>query len=116
MAGQGQRRYSPNMTDPDADIAPVVLINVFKVQPEKQDELLDMLAELTRAQVNLPGFISATLHRGLNGKTVANQAVWRSVEDWKAMTRNAAVSAAMLPIMAIATFEPNLYEAGEVIE
>ena len=104
------------MTDPDADIAPVVLINVFKVQPEKQDELLDMLAELTRAQVNLPGFISATLHRGLNGKTVANQAVWRSVEDWKAMTRNAAVSAAMLPIMAIATFEPNLYEAGEVIE
>ena len=39
-----------------------------------------------------------------------------SVEDWKAMTRNAAVSAAMLPIMAIATFEPNLYEAGEVIE
>jgi heme-degrading monooxygenase HmoA len=104
------------MTEPDADIAPVVLINVFKVQPEKQDELLEMLATLTRAQVGLPGFVSATLHRGLNGKTVANQAVWRSVEDWKAMTRNDAVSKAMLPIMAIATFEPNLYEAGEVIE
>lgn len=100
----------------DADTAPVVLINVFKVQPDRQDELLDMLAELTRAQVGLPGFISATLHRGLNGKTVVNQAVWRSVEDWKAMTRNDAVSTAMLPIMAIATFEPNLYEAGEVIE
>jgi len=104
------------MTDPDADIAPVVLINVFKVQPERQDELLDMLAELTRAQVGLPGFVSATLHRGLNGKTVANHAVWRSAEDWKAMTRSPAVVAAMSPIMAIATFEPNLYEAGEVIE
>ena len=28
----------------------------------------------------------------------------------------AAVNAAMEPIMAIATFEPHLYEAGEVIE
>ncbi len=100
----------------DADTAPVVLINVFKVQPEKQDELLDMLAELTRAQVGLPGFVSATLHRGLNGKTVANHAVWRSAADWKAMTRSPAVVAAMSPIMAVATFEPNLYEAGEVIE
>ncbi len=100
----------------DADAEPVVLINVFKVLPEKQDELLEMLAAMTRAQVGLPGFVSATLHRGLNGKTVANHAVWRSVEDWKAMTRDAGVAAAMRPIMAIATFEPNLYEAGEVID
>lgn len=100
----------------DADAEPVVLINVFKVQPEKQDELLEMLATLTRAQIGLPGFVSATLHRGLNGKTVANHAVWRSVEDWKAMTRDEGVAAAMRPIMAIATFEPNLYEAGEVID
>ena len=100
----------------DSDAVPVVLINVFKVQPDRQDDLLDLLADMTRAQVGLPGFVSATLHRGLNGKTVANHAVWRSAADWKAMTRNPAVVAAMSPIMAIATFEPHLYEAGEVIE
>ena len=100
----------------DADNAPVVLINTFKVQPDKQDALLELLAALTQAQVGLPGFVSATLFRGVNGRTVVNQAVWRSVEDWKAMTRTDAVSRAMLPIMAIATFEPHLYEAGEVIE
>ena len=108
------------MTEPeapiDADTVPVVLINVFKVQPERQDELLELLTAMTQAQVGLPGFVSATLHRGLNGKTVANHAVWRSVADWKAMTRDPAVAAAMSPIMAIATFEPYLYEAGEVIE
>jgi len=108
------------MTDPeppiDADAVPVVLINVFKVQPDKQQALIDMLTVMTQAQVGLPGFISATLHRGLNGKTVANHAVWRSVADWKAMTRNPAVATTMSPIMAIATFEPHLYEAGEVIE
>ncbi len=104
------------MSDIDADTAPVVLINIFKVQPDKQDALLDLLSALMRAQIGLPGFMSATLHRGLNGKTVANHAVWRSAEDWKAMTRSPAVVAAMSPILAIATFEPNLYEAGEVIE
>lgn len=99
-----------------SDAAPVVLINVFKVQPAQQDALLDLLSALARAQAGLPGFISATLHRGLNGKTVANHAVWRSEADWRAMTRNPAVVEAMSPIMAIATFEPNLYEAGEVID
>jgi hypothetical protein len=47
---------------------------------------------------------------------VANHAVWRSRDDWKAMTRHPTVVAGMEPIMAIATFEPNLYEPGEVIE
>jgi len=100
----------------DAHAAPIVLINVFKCQPDKQEALLEMVAAMARAQIALPGFVSATLHRGLNGKTVANHAVWRSVEDWKAMARDPRVAAAMSPIMAIATFEPNLYEAGEVIQ
>ncbi|PZO04421.1 MAG: antibiotic biosynthesis monooxygenase [Alphaproteobacteria bacterium] len=104
----------PLTDDPDA--VPVVLINVLKCQPEKQEALLELLARLMSVQRALPGFVSATLHRGLNGKTVANHAVWRSVEDWKAMTRNPGVSAAMNPIMAIATFEPNLYEPGELID
>ena len=34
----------------------------------------------------------------------------------QAMARGPAVNAAMEPIMAIATFAPHLYEAGEVIE
>jgi hypothetical protein len=32
------------------------------------------------------------------------------------MARGPALNAAMEPIMAIATFAPHLYEAGEVIE
>ena len=100
----------------DADAAPIVLINVYKCQPDKQDALMALVATMARAQIGLPGLISATLHRGLNGKTVAIHAMWRSVEDWKAMAREPRVAAAMSPIMAIATFEPNLYEAGEAIE
>lgn len=94
----------------------VVLINIFKCEPRRQDVLMEHLTVLARAQTALPGFISATLHRGLNGRTVANHAVWRSADDWKAMTRHPTVVQAMGPILAVATFEPHLYEPGEVIE
>lgn len=98
------------------DDSVVVLINIFKCEPRRQDALMEHLGVLARAQTTLPGFISATLHRGLNGRTVANHAVWRSADDWKAMTRHPEVVQAMGPILAVATFEPHLYEPGEVIE
>ena len=95
--------------------APVVLINVYRCEPERLDALMERLAVMVRAQRKAEGFISATVHRGLNGKVAAVHAVWRSREDWKTMARSAGVNAAMEPIMAIATFEPNLYEAVEVV-
>lgn len=101
--------------DPAAD-QPVVLINIFKCEPHRQDALLELLSALAQVQTGLPGFVSAVLHRGLNGRTVANHAVWRSAADWKAMTRHPSVMQAMGPILAVATFEPHLYEPGEVIE
>jgi len=101
------------MTDAATD--PVVLINVYRCEPERLDELMERLSVVVRAQRGAEGFISATLHRGLNGKVAAVHAVWRSREDWKAMARSAAVNAAMEPIMAIATFEPHLYEPVEAV-
>lgn len=100
------------MTESD----PVVLINVYRCQPERLDELMDLLSVMVGAQRAADGFVSATLHRGLDGKVAAVHAVWRSSEAWKAMARSPAINAAMQPIMAIATFEPHLYDAGEVIE
>jgi len=94
---------------------PVVLINVYRCEPGRLDELMELLTVMVRAQRGAEGFISATLHRGLDGKGAAVHAVWGSREDWKAMARRPAINAAMEPIMAIATFEPHLYEAGEVI-
>lgn len=99
-----------------SDTDPVVLINVYRCDPAKMEVLMDLLTVMVRAQRGAAGFVSATLHRGLNGKVAAVHAVWRTREDWKAMTRLATVNAAMEPIMAIATFEPHLYEAGEVFD
>lgn len=99
-----------------SDVDPVVLINVYRCEPERQGALMEHLEVMVAAQRHADGFVSATLHRGLNNKTAAVYAVWRSREDWKAMARTPEVARAMEPIMAIATFEPNLYEPGEVID
>lgn len=95
---------------------PVVLINVYRCEPDRQAALMEHLAVMVRAQRDLDGFVSATLHRGLNGRVAAVHAVWRSQNEWKAMARHPRVVEAMDPILAIATFEPHLYEPGEVID
>lgn len=88
----------------------VVLINVFSVAPEKQEELLRLLAEMTDDVVrHLPGFRSAEFHRGLDGRNVANYARWDSQESWKAMVRHPEVLKRMESILRIATFQPHLY-------
>ena len=88
----------------------ITLINIFTVAPERQDELVALLQALTdEVTSTLPGFISASFHRGLNGRRVANYAQWETAEHWKAMVRHPEVQARMGPIIAMATFEPHLY-------
>ena len=98
------------MTADASTDSPVVLINIFKCDARRQEDLIEHLTALAQVQRTLPGFVSANLHRGLNGRVVANHAVWASATDWKVMTRHPQVVAAMEPILAIATFEPHLYE------
>ena len=67
----------------------VTLINVFTVAPEDQRRLLDLLVEATESVMRgLPGFVSANLHKSLDGTRVANYAQWRSREDFEAMLEN----------------------------
>ena len=69
----------------------VTLINIFTVEPANQQQLLDLLARATDTAVRqAPGFISASLHRGLDGTKVVMYAQWRSLEDYEAMRQNPA--------------------------
>lgn len=98
------------------DSDPVVLINVYRCEEQRLAELMEHLKLMLKVQRGLNGFVSASLHRGLSGKTAAVHSIWRSRLDWKVMTRHPSIMARMEPIMALATFEPNLYEPGEVID
>ena len=64
----------------------VTLINVFTVAPEDQQRLVDVLVDATQSVMRKqPGFISANIHRSLDGTRVTNYAQWRSREAFEAM-------------------------------
>lgn len=68
---------------------PVVLVNVFHVEPEKADEFESVWAGIIRDFKSQPGFISAQFHRGTAGSgTFLNYAVWESVAHYRAVFTN----------------------------
>lgn len=93
----------------------VVLINTFTVEPEKAEELLAALSEATRKTLSrLPGFVSANLHAGRDGRHVANYAQWRSQADLDAMMVDPEAMAHMRETAAMAVaFEPLYYDLRE---
>ena len=92
----------------------VTLINVFTVEPGRQQQLLDLLALATETSVrHVPGFVSAALHRSLDGTKVAMYAQWRSVADYQAMRANPVALPYMQQALALAKFEPGMYEVVE---
>ena len=93
----------------------LTLINIFRVDPPKQQELVDLLTQATNDSVRrVPGFVSATLHRSLDGTKVAMYAQWRSREDYDAMRSNPAASPYLERALTFATFEPGMYEVVEI--
>jgi heme-degrading monooxygenase HmoA len=59
----------------------VTLINVFTVAPHEQQRLVEVLVDATQSVMRKqPGFVSANIHRSLDGRRVTNYAQWRSRE------------------------------------
>src|SRR5215210_4506045 len=96
----------------------VTLINVFTVAPEDQQRLVGVLVEATEAVMSKqPGFVSANIHRSLDGTRVTNYAQWRSREAFEAMLQNREAGEHIGEAARIAkSFEPHLYEVSFVEE
>jgi heme-degrading monooxygenase HmoA len=96
----------------------VTLINVFTVAPHEQQRLVEVLVDATQAVMRKqPGFVSANIHRSLDGRRVTNYAQWRSREAFEAMLQNQEAAEHMGEAARIAQrFEPHLYEVSYVDE
>jgi quinol monooxygenase YgiN len=93
----------------------VTLINVFECDPSQQGQLVAMLERATVEVMRfIPGFVSANIHRGLDGRHVANYAQWQSREHFDAMLRNPQAQPHMQAISQIARAQPLLYEVVSV--
>jgi len=92
----------------------ITLVNVFTVEPERQAALVDLLADATTTVMNrFPGYISANIHRSLDGTKVVNYAQWHRAEDFEAMLADPVAQRHMSEAAAAAvSFEPHLYRVA----
>jgi heme-degrading monooxygenase HmoA len=99
--------------DQERDIC--TLINVFTVEPENQQALIDILDSATeKVMRHLPGFISANIHRSADGRHVANYAQWETAQAFQNMLSNPAAQEHMNRAKEMATFQPAVYRVVSV--
>jgi|SRR5450432_410118 quinol monooxygenase YgiN len=92
----------------------LTLINVFSVQPINQQKLVDLLTLATETSVRkAQGFISASLHRSIDGTKVTMYAQWKSIGDYQNMRNNSTASPYLEEALKIAKFDPGMYEVVE---
>jgi quinol monooxygenase YgiN len=96
----------------------VTVINVFVVEPSNQQKLLDILARATEISVrDMSGFVSAALHRSLDGTKVTMYGQWESEEHHRhyiATRSTPGASPYVEQALAIAKFDPGTYEVTKV--
>ena len=92
--------------------AEITLINVFSVAPEKQQSAADKVAEIYTTIVSQqPGFISAKIHKSLDGTKVTAVARWESEAALEAMQHTPDFQASIPSLKAdIMSAEPHSYE------
>jgi len=90
------------------------LINVFTVEPEKQQKLVAVLIEATQKTMkHMPGFVSANIDRSRDGKRVVNYAQWKDMAAFEAMRKNPEAAPHMQAAAALVQFEPILCEVSD---
>lgn len=98
------------MTIISEDSGLLTFINVFTVSPDNQQKLIDLLTQATDLSVrHANGFVSAALHRSLDGTKVTMYAQWQSMEAYQAMRGDPVAIPFLTEALAIATFEPGAY-------
>ncbi|MGV9942251.1 antibiotic biosynthesis monooxygenase family protein [Streptomyces sp. NPDC003401] len=92
------------------------LINVFTVSPDRQDELIELLARATEETMkHQPGFVCANFHASLDGERVINYAQWETEEHYRAMLGNPEARVHMDQAAKIATdVQPRLFSVKSV--
>jgi quinol monooxygenase YgiN len=99
------------MTQISAKSSVITLINVFTVEPANQQRLVELLTEATESSVcHAPGFVSASLHRSVDGTKVTMYSQWRSIDEYQAMRRDLAALPFLQEALTISRFEPGMYE------
>jgi quinol monooxygenase YgiN len=94
----------------------LTLVNVFTVEPENQQALVDRLVHPADAIRAYPGAISATILASEDGRQVVNYAQWASRGAFDAFLNDERAMEAVAPLFEIATgFYPAQYRVAAIV-
>ncbi|HEX4223011.1 MAG TPA: antibiotic biosynthesis monooxygenase [Pseudonocardiaceae bacterium] len=88
----------------------VTQINVFTVEPDQQLPLIDYLARAARVAGEVPGWMSASLHRSLDGTRVVNYAQTEDLDAAQQVIRHLKARGMIDGNKAFGQANPGLYE------
>lgn len=89
---------------------PVVFVNIFDVEPDRQQELIDVLTRGAQEVIrHRPGFVSLALLASHDGQHVINLARWTSADDARATQSDPQAADYAARAAAVATASPGLY-------
>ena len=99
------------MTTIKVDKAIITLINVFTVDPSKQQQLVDALVETTKQVWRLQdGYISASIHKSQDRKKVVNYVQYKGKEAFDKRLDNPEAIVRMNKVLSIAKADGHLYD------
>lgn len=100
-----------------ADGAYATFINTFRCDPADQDEVVRINVEIVdRVASAFPGFISASVHKSIDGTCVVNYLQWESPEDLAAMQHSSEFRAVARRLAGLVQFEPHECRVAYVTE
>jgi heme-degrading monooxygenase HmoA len=88
----------------------VTQINVFTVAPENQRALIELLIESAKSVSELPGWISASIHRCSDGRRVVNYAQAESMEAQERIVASLRANGFLERNKKLGEANPGLYE------
>lgn len=94
----------------EAGNAVVTHINVFTTTPERQQALVDSLTETVKAASEVPGWISASIHRSFDGRQVVNYVQFESHDAAQRVTRHLLAGGYIQRNTQLGSVAPGQYE------
>ena len=93
------------------ETGPVVLVNVFTVDPSEQDAIVEAWRNDALWMKKQPGYISTQLHKAVGESSMyLNYAIWDSVADFRAAFSNPEFQNALSHYPSSAVAAPHLFE------
>lgn len=94
----------------------VTQINVFTAAPGQQQALIDLLIEAANWARPTPGWMSASLHRSLDGTRVVNYAQCQDMAAWEAVMARLKQAGFLERNKRLGTAAPGLYDVVYTLE